>query len=75
MLSDVHQLVLLKYPSKVSDLLVDIVDYIFLDGPGLDHFIQEAQVKKIRKPKVFPLPVETRTYLNPEDFNGNGKTG
>uniref|UniRef100_A0A914QQP7 CDK5RAP1-like protein n=1 Tax=Panagrolaimus davidi TaxID=227884 RepID=A0A914QQP7_9BILA len=44
------------------------------NGPGLDHFIGEAQKTKQRQPKIFPSPNETNTYLNPEDFNGNGRT-
>uniref|UniRef100_A0AC35GLY4 Uncharacterized protein n=1 Tax=Panagrolaimus sp. PS1159 TaxID=55785 RepID=A0AC35GLY4_9BILA len=44
------------------------------NGPGLDHFIVEAQKTKQRQPKIFPSPNETNTYLNPEDFNGNGRT-
>lgn len=35
----------------------------------------QAQKTQPRRPKIFPSPDETNTYLNPEDFHGEGRTG
>uniref|UniRef100_A0A914Z949 CDK5RAP1-like protein n=1 Tax=Panagrolaimus superbus TaxID=310955 RepID=A0A914Z949_9BILA len=69
---------MLKYGVKRFDIIntcrLASTSTSIKNGPGLHHFIGEAQKTRQRKPKIFPLPNETNTYLNPEDFNGNGRT-